>query len=83
MNKILQKQPTEVFYKKGVLKNFAKFTEKTPMPASACNVVKKETLAQVFYRKNFAKFIRTPFIQNTSGALLLKKLTKSCSTEQF
>ena len=28
MNKILQKQPTEVFYKKGVLKNFAKFTEK-------------------------------------------------------
>ena len=51
MNKILQKQPTEVFYKKGVLKNFAKFTEKTPMPASACNVMKKETLAQVFYPK--------------------------------
>ena len=24
----LQKQPPEVFYKKGILKNFAKFTEK-------------------------------------------------------
>ena len=26
-----QKQPPEVFYEKGALKNFAKFTEKTPV----------------------------------------------------
>ena len=25
---VIQKQPPEVFYKKGVLKNFARFTEK-------------------------------------------------------
>ena len=28
----IQKQPPEVFYKKGVLKNFTKFTEKAPVP---------------------------------------------------
>ena len=33
----------------------------------ACNFIKKETRSQV----NFAKFLRTPFLQNTSGWLLL------------
>ena len=42
----------EVFCKKGVLRNFAKFT-KTPVPESlynkvACNFIKKETLVQLF-----------------------------------
>ena len=37
----LQKQPLEVFYKKGVHKNFAKFSQ-------ACNFPKKESLAQAF-----------------------------------
>ena len=36
----------------------------------ACNFIKKETLAQVFFM-NFAKFLRTPFLQNTSGGLFL------------
>ena len=36
----------------------------------ACNFINKETLAQVF-PVNFAKFLRTPFLQNTSGRLLL------------
>ena len=35
----------------------------------ACNFIKKETLAQVCFPVNFAKFLRTPFLteQNTSG----------------
>ena len=33
----------------------------------ACNFIKKETLAQVF-PVNFAKFLRTPFLQNTRVA---------------
>ena len=41
-----EKQPPEVFYKKGVLKNFAKFTGKHQCQSLFFN--KKETLAQVF-----------------------------------
>ena len=36
--------------------------------------IKKETLAQVFFPLNFAKFLRTPFLQNTPGWLLLEIL---------
>ena len=47
----LQKQPREVFCKKGVFRNFAKF-RKAPVPKSIarqnCNLIRKETLAQVF-----------------------------------
>ena len=44
---------TKVFCKKGVLRNFAKFTENHLchslfFATSACNFIKKETLAQVF-----------------------------------
>ena len=63
---------------KSVLRNFAKFTEKhlclslyfNKVAGLACNFIKIETLAQVF-PVNFAKFLRTPFSQNTSGRLLL------------
>ena len=60
----IQKQPPEVFFEKGVLRNFAKFTGKQlcqslfliKLQAEACNFIKKETcnfvkkeaLAQVF-----------------------------------
>ena len=38
----------------------------------SCNFINKETLmAQVSFPVNFAKFLRTPFSQNTSGRLLL------------
>ena len=37
---------SEVFWKKGVLKNFAKFTRK-----HLCQSLKEETLAQVFYNE--------------------------------
>ena len=53
--------------KKGVLRKFAKFTGKCPCQSL---FIKKETLAQVF-SVNFAKFLRTPSLQNTSGWLLL------------
>ena len=41
-----QKQPPQVYYKKCVIKNFAKFTGKHM--CQACNFIKKETLAEVF-----------------------------------
>ena len=37
----------------------------------ACNFIKKETLAQVFFPVNFAKFLRASFLQKTSWRLLL------------
>ena len=56
---VIQKQPLEVFYKTGVLKNASKLTGKhlyqslfcTKVAGVACNFIsfiKKETLAQVF-----------------------------------
>ena len=55
-DKGIQKQPPEVFYKKGVLKNFTKFTGKhlyqslflIKLQASDLQLYGKETLAQVF-----------------------------------
>ena len=40
------------------------------LQASAFNFIKKETLAQVF-SCDFSKFLRTPFLQNTTERLLL------------
>ena len=62
----ISKQPPEMFYKKGVLKNFVKFTENTCTRVSfltkleACDFIKKETLAR-----------KTPFSQNTTGHLFV------------
>ena len=50
----LQKQPPELFCKKR---------------PHACNVLKKETLAQVFSYK-FCEICKNTFLQNTSGQLL-------------
>ena len=62
-----QKQPLEVF---------TKFLEKHLCQSLFFNKVaglrKKETLTRVF---SSAKFSGTPFLQNTSGRLLLEKLT--------
>ena len=68
---------SEVFCKKGVLRNFTKFTgkhlcqslffNKVAGPGQACNFIKKETLAQVFscefceISKN-TFFYRTPLV---------------------
>ena len=51
----------EVFCKEGVLSNFAKFTEKTPVLES---LFKKEALAQVFSCK-FCKISKNTFSYRT------------------
>ena len=68
---------------KGVSKRFAKFSGKylcqslifdkiAGLTPQACNFIKKQTLGQ------FAKFLRIPFFQNTSGQLLLKFEATQC-----
>ena len=75
----IQKQPPEVFIKKGVLKNFAKFRGKHQCQSLFFNkaaglrpatLLKKRLLHRCF-TVNFAKCVRSPFLQNTSGRLLL------------
>ena len=68
-------------FKKRVLKIFAKFTGKTCARASfLIKFVKKETLAQVLSCE-FCENLRTIFLQNTSGRLLLTRhsIQRSCS----
>ena len=69
------------FVRKGVLRNFAKFTGKHLCQSffltlffffrsQACNFIKK----RLWHRRfpvSFQKFLRTPFSRNTSGRLLL------------
>ena len=65
--------------RKGVLRNFAKFTGKHLCQSLFFNKVAglrpttllKKRLRQRCFPVNFAKFLRTPFLQNTSGRLLL------------
>ena len=67
-----QKQPPEVFYKKGIFKNFAIFAEKhlccillqtfRQLP-SGLQLYQKETPTQLFYSK-YSKFLRTPILKN-------------------
>ena len=77
--RLIQKQPyRRCSERKGVLRNFAKLTGKdlykslfyNKVAGEVCNFIIKETLAQCF-PVNFAKFLRTPFVQNTSGRLIL------------
>ena len=65
---------------KGVLRNFAKFAGKhqwqnlffNKVADLAWNFIKKETLPQHrCFPMNFAKFLRTPFLQSISRRLLL------------
>ena len=71
-----KKQPPEWFCKKGCSYKFRKTHRKTPAAESlfwrpkTCNFIKKDALPQVF-SCDFAKFLRKPFLQNTSGWLLL------------
>ena len=48
------KLPSEGFFKKDVMRNFAKFTRK-----HRC------------FRVSFVEFVKTPFLQNSTGGLLL------------
>ena len=73
----VQKQPPEMFFKKGVLKNFANLT---PVLESlfnkngglgARNFIKKSVKNRCFPVK-LAKILRTPILKNICGRLLIK-----------
>ena len=70
----------DVFCKKGVIPNFAKFAGKHPCQVSLLtkSFFKKKRLWHRCFPVNFAKFVKTPFLQNTSGGcfyfyIILKK----------
>ena len=68
------------FMKNGVLKNFAKFTRKhvclffNKVASLRPATLLKKRLWQRYFPANFAKFVRTTFLQNTSERLLLSFL---------
>ena len=73
--------------KKGVLRNFTKFTGKhlcqsfffnkaVGLGLRACNVIKKETQAQAFSCE-CCEISKNTFLQNTTGRLLLVFLSKT------
>ena len=72
--KCCQKHPPEAFYKKGVLQNYAKSTEKHQRQCLFFNKVAglrpatllKKRLWYRCSRVNFVKFLGTSFLQNTS-----------------
>ena len=81
---VMKARPTrsslpEVFCKKDVLKNFAKLTGKQLCHSLFLNKVAglrsatllKKRLWHRCFPLNFAKFLRTPFLQNTPKRLLL------------
>ena len=88
----IQKQPPGVFYNKGVLRNFIKFTGKhlcqslilIKLQAEAYNFIKKETLGNCF-PVNFVKFIRTPLYRthpDDSFWIFIKDLYKTTSKDR-
>ena len=73
-------QPPEEFYEKKVFLKISQNSQENictrasfllKMQANRCHLINKETLAQIFSCEYFAIFSRTPFLQNTSGLLLL------------
>ena len=76
---MLQKHPPVVFYKNSALKNLAQFTGKHLCQSLFFNKIAglspatllKKNLCHKCFPVNFAKILRTPFLYNTSGRLLL------------
>ena len=72
-----EKHPTEVFYKKGVLKNFANFTGKQLcwnlfLNLKTCNFIKKRFQHRCFPVK-FVEFLSTPILKD-----ICKRLLSNC-----
>ena len=66
----------EVFCKKGVFRNFTKFTGKHLCQRSNdCNFIKNRLRFSCF-PLNFAKFLKTPFLQNTFGGCFCVSLSE-------
>ena len=76
---VSQKQPPEVFCNNRCSQKYRKIYRKTPVPESLLNKVAgltpatllKKRLWHMCFPANFAKFLRTPVLRNTSGRLLL------------
>ena len=72
------KLPLEMFYNKGVLKNFTRFTEKhlcqrlffCKVPGLRPETLLKKSLWHRCFPEDFTKFLKTSFLQNTFGRLL-------------
>ena len=70
----------EIVYKTGVLKNFVKFTEKhlrrslgfNKVAGLQAGAISRKRLRHRCFPVNFAKFFRTPILQNKSELLLLR-----------
>ena len=65
----------ERFCRKNVLRNFAKFTgkrlyQRLSFKKFAGQLYLKKSLWHSCFPENFAKFLRTPFLQNTSGGCI-------------
>ena len=86
----------EVFHKKAVLRNFAKFTGKYLCQRLFFNTVAGQARPATLIKKslwhrcfpvNFAKFLRTPFLQKSSSGcfckLQVKKLFHTYSVMHF
>ena len=56
---------------KGILRNFTKFTGKHLCQSLRPATLLKKRLWHGCFPMNFVKFSRTPYLQNTSGRLLL------------
>ena len=75
---LIEKQPLEVFCKKGVLGNFTKLTIKTLCQSLFFDnfVLKRKQesscIRVLCFPVKLAKFLRTYFVQNTSGRLPLQ-----------
>ena len=80
----IKKQPLEGFCKKSVLKKFRKIHLKTPALEPLFNRVSglrpptllKKRLQHSCFQVNFVKFLKTPFLQNTSTICLTVSFRK-------
>ena len=64
---IIRSSLSQMFFKIGILKNFATFTGKhLCWSLKACNFIKNRLLHRDF-PVNIMKFLRTPFLQNVSS----------------
>ena len=84
-NKKIRSSRPEEFCKKGIFKSFTKFTENICARVSFNKVAGlrpatflKERIWHSCFPVNFAKFLRTPFLQNTSGGCFWKILKIRC-----
>ena len=80
---VVRSSRPEVFYEKGVLINFKKFTGKHLYYSLFFNKVDKKRLWYRYFPVNFAKFLRTSFVTEHFRWLLLRGLDLIFLSEYF